>query len=169
MKENDLAFAENRRQFYENHYRVAEPIDTWHAYAQDVVHSTTKSWFYDIGVAKGGMILNAGSGGSDYGINFPMIHLDLLADRIAQFPNSIVGDISSIPLEDSSIDAILCVGSVLNYGNPMLAIGEFQRVLRPGGTLILEYERSGSAEYWGTHGPSSACVRLRAEPHGCGP
>jgi SAM-dependent methyltransferase len=158
--ENDYAFAENRRRFYENHYRVAEPIDPWHAYAQRVVHSTTKAWFSDLGKARGERVLNAGSGGSDYGIDTPMVHLDLTAERITQFPNFIVGDISTIPIADASFDVVLCVGSVLNYGNPILAIKEFQRVLRPGGLLVLEYERSGSPEYWSNHGTSSACVRV---------
>ena len=117
-------------------------------------------WFYDLGLARGERVLNAGSGGSDYGIKTPMVHLDLTAARVAQFPNFIVGDISQIPIDDASFDVVLCVGSVLNYGNPILAIHEFQRVLRPGGLLVLEYERSGSPEYWSKHGASSACVRV---------
>jgi len=158
--EHDAAFAENRRQFYENHYRVAEPIDPWHAYAQDVVHTTTKTWFHDFGKARGGRVLNAGSGGSDYGIDEPMIHMDLTAERVAKLPNSIVGDVSNILVDDSSFDVVLCVGSVLNYGNPILVIREFQRVLRPGGLLIMEYERSSSPDYWSVHGASAACVRV---------
>ena len=89
-----------------------------------------------------------------------MVHLDLIADRIAKYPGFLVADISKIPQEDSSFDVVLCVGSVLNYGNPMRGIGEFWRVLRPGGFLILEYERSGSPEYWWKHGFASACARV---------
>ena len=160
MIEHDSIFAEKRRKFYENHYRLAEPMDPWHAFAQYVVHTTTKAWFCDFGKGRGERILNAGSGGSDYEIKTPMVHLDLTVERVSHFPNFIICDVSEIPIADASFDVILCVGSVINYGNPILAIQEFKRVLRPGGVLIMEYERSGSPEYWSKHGLSSACVRV---------
>lgn len=160
MIEHDQTFVEMRRRFYENHYRVAEPIDPWHGYAQDVVHATTRKWFFEMGMGRGGRILNAGSGGSDYGIQAPMVHLDLIAERIALLPDHAVGDIAKIPMADASFDVVLCVGSVLNYANPILAVREFQRILRPGGLLILEYERSGSPDYWLNHGLFSPCVRV---------
>jgi SAM-dependent methyltransferase len=87
-----------------------------------------------------------------------MVHLDLLATNIVRFSDYIVADICSIPAEASSFDVVFCVGSVLNYSNPVLGIRELGRVLRPGGLLILEYERSGSPEYWWKHGPSAVCV-----------
>jgi SAM-dependent methyltransferase len=158
--EQDHAFVEDRKRFYQNHYRVSEPIDPWHAYAQKIVHSTTRDWFATLG--KGGRILNAGSGGSDYGISTPMVHLDLVADRINCFDEFVIGDVSHIPTDSGSFDVVLCVGSVLNYANPILSIGEFERVLRPGGLLILEYERSASPEYWRAHGRSSPCVRVKS-------
>ena len=160
MIEQDNAFVEKRRLFYENHYRGSEQIDPWHAHAQSIVHATAKKWFYEFGMRRAGKVLNAGSGGSDYGIKAPMVHLDLTSEHIACFPEFIIGDIANIKVSDASFAIILCVGSVLNYGNPILAIQEFQRVLSPGGLLILEYERSGSFEYWRKHGPSSPCVRV---------
>jgi SAM-dependent methyltransferase len=158
VTDEDRAFAEKRKRFYEDFYHAGEPMDPWHAYAQGIVHSTTRTWFRELVGDKGGLILNAGSGGIDYGIRAPMIHLDLAPTRISRFPGYIVGDISEIPAEDSLFDVVLCVGSVLNYGNPVSGLREFQRVLRPGGILILEYERSGSPEYWQEHGLSSACT-----------
>jgi SAM-dependent methyltransferase len=47
---------------------------------------------------------------------------------------------------------------VLNYSNPIAGIAELFRVLRPEGLLILEYERSGSPEYWRTYGINKPCV-----------
>ena len=134
-------------------------IDRWHAYAQEVVHSTTRKWVLASNRDKAPRILNAGSGGSDYGIALPMVHLDLVAARIDGIPNAIVGDVDSIPTSGNMFDIILCVGSVLNYSNPIATIREFYRVLKPGGTLILEYERSGSPDYWLQHGLSAPCVR----------
>lgn len=160
MIEHDNTFVENRRRFYENYYRVTESMDSWHGHAQKTVHAITRDWFCTMGRPKGSRVLNAGSGGSDYGIADPMLHLDLIAARVANLPNFLVGDISNMPVDNSSFDVILCVGSVLNYANPIRSIAECRRVLRPGGLLILEYERSGSPEYWHKHGLSSACARV---------
>lgn len=160
MIEQDNTFVEKRRQFYEKHYRVAEPIDAWHEHAQKIVHGITRSWFYAMGGLKDAKVLNAGSGGSDYGITAPMSHLDLIGSTVAHLPNFLIGDISCMPVEDSSFDVILCVGSVLNYADPIRSVAECHRVLRPGGLLILEYERSGSPEYWRKHGLSSPCARV---------
>lgn len=45
------------------------------------------------------------------------------------------------------MDGIICVGSVINYADAQRSIAEFSRILKAGGFLILEYERSNSAEF----------------------
>ncbi|MGC8803916.1 MAG: class I SAM-dependent methyltransferase, partial [Bacteroidales bacterium] len=49
----------------------------------------------------------------------------------------IISDITSIPLSDSSLDAILCTEVLEHVPNPIRALTEFQRLLKPGGWLIL--------------------------------
>ena len=49
----------------------------------------------------------------------------------------IVSDIVDIPLEDESIDAILCVEVLEHVENPLLVFKEFSRLLKKGGKLIL--------------------------------
>jgi SAM-dependent methyltransferase len=49
----------------------------------------------------------------------------------------IVSDITSIPEPDESFDAILCVEVLEHLPNPVLAIKEFSRLLKPGGHLII--------------------------------
>jgi SAM-dependent methyltransferase len=49
----------------------------------------------------------------------------------------IVGDITEIPEEDASFDAIMCVEVLEHLPDPLAAIREFSRLLRPGGTLVL--------------------------------
>ena len=44
-------------------------------------------------------------------------------------------------------DNILCVGSVLNYCDALVAISELARVLKLSGNLVLEYESSWGFEY----------------------
>jgi ubiquinone/menaquinone biosynthesis C-methylase UbiE len=48
-----------------------------------------------------------------------------------------VSDIVSIPVEDASFDAILCTEVLEHVPEPIRAIKEFARILKPGGTLFL--------------------------------
>ncbi len=93
------------------------------------------------------VILNAGSGGVSYYTKGKIINLDIVEDNIKEFPFYIVSSITNIPLEDKSIDFIICVGSVINYTNLNLSINELNRILKDDGTLILEFERSNSADF----------------------
>ncbi|MDD5285622.1 MAG: class I SAM-dependent methyltransferase [Desulfuromonadaceae bacterium] len=49
----------------------------------------------------------------------------------------IVSDITAIPEPDNSFDAIMCIEVFEHLPNPLLALKEFARLLRPGGQLIL--------------------------------
>ena len=48
-----------------------------------------------------------------------------------------VCDITSIPEPDSSFDAILCSEVFEHLPNPLAAVDEFSRLLKPGGSLLL--------------------------------
>lgn len=72
----------------------------------------------------------------------------------------IISDIINIPVEASSFDAILCSEVFEHIPEPDMAIKEFARILRPGGTLILTapfnslvhfapyYHCTGFSKYW---------------------
>lgn len=49
----------------------------------------------------------------------------------------IVSDIISIPVADQSFDAIMCVEVLEHVPEPIRAIKEFSRILKPGGTLVI--------------------------------
>ncbi len=49
----------------------------------------------------------------------------------------IVSDLARIPQPDGSFDAILCTEVLEHIPDPLAALGEFARLLRPGGELIL--------------------------------
>ena len=49
----------------------------------------------------------------------------------------LVSDITAIPAEDQSFDAILCSEVLEHVPEPTHALDEFARLLKPGGTLIL--------------------------------
>ena len=49
----------------------------------------------------------------------------------------IVSDVAAIPRPDASFDAVLCTEVIEHIVNPIEAIKEFSRLLKPGGQLIL--------------------------------
>ena len=50
----------------------------------------------------------------------------------------VVGDCENLPFEDDAFDAIICSNSFHHYPNPQKFFDSAQRVLRPGGRLILQ-------------------------------
>ncbi|HXS36538.1 MAG TPA: methyltransferase domain-containing protein [Flavipsychrobacter sp.] len=95
-------------------------------------------------------ILNAGSAGYSYGLDERnIIHIDIAAKRLNKLANSLVADVQNIPLPGEQFDLIICVGSVINYCDPLLVIKEFSRLLKSAGKLILEFENSFTLELLG--------------------
>lgn len=92
-------------------------------------------------------ILNVGSGGKTYKTKGKLINMDIVKETVSHFNNYLVGSAEKIPLKDSSIHILICVGSVFNYTDCKKSIKEFYRVLKPNGILILEFERTNSAEF----------------------
>lgn len=72
----------------------------------------------------------------------------------------IISDIIAIPEPNSSFDAILCTEVFEHLPDPLLALKEFSRLLKPGGTLVLTapfcsfvhfspyFFGTGFSEYW---------------------
>jgi SAM-dependent methyltransferase len=126
----------------------ASPFETlWYNIAEERIYRRLRKWLKNKINAKT-LILNAGSGGIDYGIkDGTMVHLDIVDKLVNMHEKHLVASIDSIPCDDNSFDVVICVGSVLNYTDIILGIKELCRVLKPSGTLILEFERSNSAEF----------------------
>ena len=70
----------------------------------------------------------------------------LAADRIATapFPVEVAGlDGQSLPFEDASADEVLCTWSLCTIPDPVRAVQEVRRVLRPGGRMhFVEHGRA---------------------------
>lgn len=103
-------------------------------------------------IPQGSRLLDAGAGEQHF--RRYCDHLDYVAQDFAEYaPDGldsglqmrkwdygkldIISDITSIPEEDASFDAILCSEVFEHVPEPVLAIKEFSRLLRPGGQLIL--------------------------------
>jgi ubiquinone/menaquinone biosynthesis C-methylase UbiE len=48
-----------------------------------------------------------------------------------------LGNAAALPLEDQSVDFIVCRAAFKNFTEPVKALAEMRRVLRPGGTALL--------------------------------
>lgn len=78
-----------------------------------------------------------------------------LTATVASRPNSQLLEASAeqLPLEDASIDAVICSTVLCSVSNPAAALSETIRVLRPGGMLVF-YEHVAAA-------PGSTSQRLQ--------
>ena len=94
------------------------------------------------------LYLNAGSGGSIYNLSGKCFHVDIAENLIKSFPYHYVASIENLPFSNSTFDATICVGSVINYCSALESITELSRTLKRGGYLIIEFERSNTAELW---------------------
>jgi SAM-dependent methyltransferase len=98
-----------------------------------------------------GWLLNAGAGVYELGIGtWKEISVDLFTTPIRNRTHSICTTIENLPFRPGSIDAIVCVGEVLAYCDPVRVITEFARTLVRGGLLICDFHSSRSARYWFT-------------------
>ena len=103
-------------------------------------------------IPTGSRILDAGAGDQQY--RRFCAHLNYVAQDFAQYDGKgdgaglqteswgqsnldIISDIIAIPEPDASFDAIMCVEVFEHLTEPIKAIQEFARLLKPGGHLIL--------------------------------
>ena len=111
------------------------------------------SWLEALNLGRDAKILDAGCGAgrlSNYvlreGYNiFGMDYsLGMLAkaNRICNTDNKLAvaflqGDVETLPLKDSSVDVLICLGVITYLKSEDSALRELERVLKPGGVLII--------------------------------
>lgn len=66
----------------------------------------------------------------------PYAHKYIVLDKVPDYHPNIVGDIHALPLADNSTDAILCLSVLEHVENPIIAVEEVRRVLKPGGYAL---------------------------------
>lgn len=113
-----------------------------------------KEWLNRVlhSIPVGSSILDAGAGELKY--KEFCTHLNYIAQDFAQYDGKgngtglqtgswdqskldIISDITSIPLADNSLDAIMCIEVLEHLPNPIEALSEFSRLLKSGGKLII--------------------------------
>jgi SAM-dependent methyltransferase len=92
----------------------------------------------------GSHVLDAGAGASKYRAFFA--HCRYETQDFCQYQGELVKylqpidhvcEITQIPLPDQSLDAILCTEVLEHVPEPIKVLGEFARLLKPGGKLLL--------------------------------
>ena len=147
MDLNDIKDIENTAK---ENYKKSEPWpddDVWHSHTYKILHKYIQDYIDELKLKNTQVVLNAGCGKTTYKTCASIIHMDIIEEYINLFENYLVGSIEKIPLQDNSVDCVICVGSVINYVDIQKATSEFSRILKPNGILILEFERSNSAEF----------------------
>lgn len=140
-------------------------------------------------IPPGNLILDAGCGGQPY--RKDCSHLRYMSQDSAQLDAKlqiiggaygqidVISDITKIPLPDSTFDAVLCTEVLEHVPDPVVAVFELSRLLKPGGTLLLtaplcsfEHQEpyhfyGGFSRYWYQRVLAAAGLRdIRVEPNG---
>lgn len=121
--------------------------NNWYDYTHQIIVQFTETELAPV-LNRTSTILNAGSGGSTYNIPGIFYHVDIAENLIKNLPNHYVTSIENLPFTYDFFDSIICVGSVINYCAALECIAELSRTLKPGGYMVLEFERSNTAELW---------------------
>lgn len=61
----------------------------------------------------------------------------VVMDPVPDYKPDIVGDIHAIPLPDASVDGIFCLAVLEHVQNPIKAVEEMYRILKPGGKILI--------------------------------
>jgi ubiquinone/menaquinone biosynthesis C-methylase UbiE len=58
-----------------------------------------------------------------------------------------LGNAAALPIDDATVDFVVCRAAFKNFSEPVKAMAEMRRVLRPGGTaLLIDMRRDASLE-----------------------
>lgn len=94
----------------------------------------------DAGCGTGGLLLRARAllpGTRWSGIDLMPLACDLARRRCGPDTDIRQASITELPFADATFDALVSADVVCQVGNPAVAMAEFARVLRPGGTLVM--------------------------------
>ncbi len=113
-----------------------------------VFRDTLKS-FLDENVKKGD-ILDIGSAQWSY----PKEHFKNVTTLDLQPPADVIGSVMELPFKDATFDCIICLETLEHVEDPIKAMSEVYRVLKPGGKFVgsapFSYELHGEeyGDYW---------------------
>src|SRR5690606_13103250 len=101
--------------------------------------------FNDTNVASAGIVFEAGGGSLSHFVrpeNSSLVTLDILATQLASHQTAthrIQGDLHRIPLQQNSVQQVICFNVIEHLDDPDAALEEMWQVLAPGGILVLGF------------------------------
>jgi SAM-dependent methyltransferase len=135
------------RSAYNSLYSDPPQNDEWHEHSQLEREGFIRDHFVDK-ITSESRLLNVGSGGDSLNLHSQFhVHVDIAEKSLRKIPHSIAADVQNLPFRSSTYDLAVCTGCVLNYCDAASAVVEISRVLKPGGIVLLEFERSQTFEY----------------------
>src|ERR1043166_141083 len=122
--------------------------DEWHEYTGEKTLEFLRSYL-PLSTAASKWLLNAGAG--VYAIRFSQckeVLVDLFVTPIRKKPYAVCASVEKLPFSRDTFYEIVCVGEVLAYCDPAVAINEFGRVLKRSGIVVIDFCNSRSVRYW---------------------
>jgi ubiquinone/menaquinone biosynthesis C-methylase UbiE len=139
------------------YYRKEEPFnpESWKAYYQKTRFSSYTNE-RELGIIqkivkpqRGEIILDAGCGfgriverivpiSEVVGTDISRRMVEYCSKNFADGFKGLVADIEKMPFKDEKFDKCVCVGVLMHVEHPDKAIEEFSRILKPGGTIVIE-------------------------------
>lgn len=111
-------------------------------------------WFLDVGCGTGWAVIQAAGrlpAGMACGIDFSPAMIQRAWQNAERLSNAQFGvaDAEAIPYPDGRFSAVICTNSFHHYSDPVRALSEMRRVLRPGGrVLLVDANRGGCLWVW---------------------
>lgn len=123
--------------------------DLWYTYTHQQVIQYIDSFQKKYPIYPYSKVVNIGSAGNEYNLLGTHYHVDIAEERIKHCARYFVGSAEKLPYPNEFFDTGLCVGSVINYCDPMQVFAEISRVLKHGSVFVLDFEQSRSYQFIG--------------------
>lgn len=136
--------------------------DAWHEYAGERTRLLVREWLSRCR-SESRLLLNAGAGVHELKpAGWEEICVDLFSRPMQSHRRAVQASVEQLPFASGEFGAVVCVGEVLGYCDPALAIAELARVTSRRGILICDFGNSRAARYWftSTHGRTADMVSV---------
>lgn len=141
--------------------------DEWHAHSGAVTKDLVEQTLRSRTTTAPGRLLNAGAG--VYAFETPgwqEIAVDLFISPLSGRRSSVCASTERLPFLSETFSAVVCVGEVLAYCDPVKCLAEFSRLLVSGGILICDFGNSRGARFWSTDTYGRAADLVTGEYNG---